>query len=502
MSFFRDRAERATRYSRPSVNGIIFSINRSNRTATVKVQDDPNYWYDIPFAANRRLLRVGSPVIIEFPESNRFRPCITGEATVEIIPKKENGVDPYDDDPITPPTLPNAIMSGMLLDVERNGYPGPYAIITPGSYRLNGTIIAFDGPGTTGKSWHKWGMYTQEENTHSPYWGTGRYWGEVGAVVELTTLATGQRYVLIEVDESQEVQVTYGDATAFGTDPDFPGTTAGRVLVGYILQKGASYEQSGGVPVVLRSDLDRLPSSISSTRQAGRVSIPWYGNSVAQVVQNTSIVIRGSVLSSDDGAGLEGVAIVAEILNDLDELASSHFAQVVRRPAIQYTDRYGNVGAWEINIGAIHDAHPGPPETPDCSGWSFYIRLRHAITNWESSTIEPATLHVYVLEEAADDGNGNNNGGGSLDSLAIHRTTTPIDHPDGSVTSAKLAALAGLVAGEYDNPTLSINTKGQVTAIESNARTLWVPLTGGGPTAPELIFDGEGQCIMIEEVVT
>jgi hypothetical protein len=373
------------------VNGIIYSVDTTTKTCVVKVQDDSEYWYGIPFAANLRLMRVGAPVLIAFPESKRYRPTIIGEATVEILPKKL-AIDgtTWIDDSVTIPSSPDVVLTGMKLDVERYGYPGNKIVIIDGTYRFDAVTISFPSGGKI--AYNKWGANLQPTDTTVAKWGTGRFWGDIGTLVELTNGCTSgkQRIVAISIDANQVLTVTYGTATDFGTTPTAP-SVGSDLLIGYVLQKGAAYGDSSAINVVLWSDIEATNATISSGHTSqngdilccGIIGETYRGVGGAFIGADVGDVVETKVLTLEQGTGvpMEGVRVKLEIGS-----ASASYASIIRRPTVQWSDISGTAGPWYIQIDDLPPA--GQFTLADGSGTSkrlVEVIVHRDKTGWASS---------------------------------------------------------------------------------------------------------------------
>jgi len=300
-------------------------------------------------------MRVGAPILIAFPESKRYRPTIIGEATVEILPKKlDTDGTTWIDDTVTIPASPDAILTGMRLDAEKEGYPGNKVVVIDGTYRFNAVTISF--PSGAKLAYNKWGANLQPTDTTDAKWGTGHFWGDIGALVELTNgCASGkQRIAAISINASQVLTVTYGAATDFGTAPTAPSVGT-DLLIGYVLQKGAAYGDSSAIDVVLWSDLGATNATISSGHASqngdvlhcGVIGETYRGVGGSFIGADVGDVVETKVLTLEQGTGvpMEGVRAKLEIGS-----LSTSYASVIRRPAVQWSDISGTAGPWYIQI--------------------------------------------------------------------------------------------------------------------------------------------------------
>jgi len=392
MRISRSAAEEVLRYRRPSVNGIICDINTTTELCTVKVQDDSEYWYGVPFAGDKRLLRIGTPVLVSFPESKRYRPVITGPATVEIRPKKldTDGVT-WVDDPVTIADSGDAIVTGMQLDVEREGYPGLNVVVTDGSYRMSGTLIAF--PSGTAADYNLWGANVQPADTTVAKWGNARFWGDIGTIVGLANACSSgkQRIAAISINASQVITLSYGASVNFGTTPVAPSIGT-DLLIGYVLQKGGAYGDTGAINAVLWSDLGALQAGISSSHATQNVDLFHCG-----IVGETYRGVGGAFITADVGDIVTNKALTLERYTSLTlegvrakiEIgsASTSYASIVKRPAVQWSDISGVAGPWYIQIDALPPI--GLYTLSDGAGTSkrlVEVILHHDETGWETDS--------------------------------------------------------------------------------------------------------------------
>jgi len=215
----------------PDRDAVVWSVNTTNFYVLVKVQGSattikahyPRNWTTVP-----SWLKPGNAVRI------RHRSGVQGY--IEVVGHGRAIPTPVEGDTLPiPGTQPDGVVSGMEVLPYSGG--GMNVIINDGVYRIDGTLYAFVMP-VTG--------YIVMDDPAPMIMGSGILMGWGDTVVPVTfdaAPAAGQgRYDAIVVAADGVVHVVKGTSVSLGTEPAYPTTPAGHIVIDYVFIYGGMTE--------------------------------------------------------------------------------------------------------------------------------------------------------------------------------------------------------------------------------------------------------------------
>jgi hypothetical protein len=248
--FLKKRSARNLSQSRELRDAVVFEIFPTSHFCTVKIQGSDQTikaFYNENWGTTPQWLKLGNPVRITTPRGSAGRIEVAGNGFSLPIAIPGGNVTP------TPPTSPDAILSGCGVTASGNGLTASVKI---GTYRLSGAIYVLDIIGMD--------ILTLEMDRPDVTM------DDTGGVVSFDSIASGYfRYDLIVVDAIGAVSVEKG--TAATSNPVLPDVPADNVLMGWVL---LSPTTNG---IILQKDVGAVwkapaPSVLSVT---GTVDLPW-----------------------------------------------------------------------------------------------------------------------------------------------------------------------------------------------------------------------------------